>query len=229
MKYSLAILRFMFRDEMKKIIKIILIMMSNFYKMILKLAFFVLLVFNFAAIHAQNIIAKVHDAATHIEIPLYDLPEFGGEILIEVPYAKYQISNPTHLELLQHIKIKKIQLVYSWHAQATAYHKKTQRGLNIRRMKRLYERYPDLFEDENIEWEMVGQTLFSTGVKAKKLFHGFIIHYKDEQSKHSSINLQNPQKNLGEGQKLEKMNAKDYFDKVIFVSSRGTMTFKKKA
>jgi len=155
------------------------------------------------------------------------LPEFGGEILIEVPYAKYQISNPTHLDLLQHIKIEKIQLVYSWHAEATDYHKKTQRGLNIRRMKRLYERYPNLFEDENIVWEMVGQTLFSTGYKAKNLFHGFIIHYKDEQSKHSSINIKNPQKRTKKEYKTGKTNIKDYFDKVIFVSSRGKMTFKK--
>lgn len=203
--------------------------MSNLYKKTIKVAFFVLLLFNFAATQAQSVIAKVHDAATHIEIPLYDLPEFGGEILIEVPYAKYQISNPTHLELLQHIEIKKIQLVYSWHNQATAYHKKTQRGLNIRRMKRLYERYPEFFEDENIEWEMVGQTLFSTGYKAKKLFHGFIIHYKDEQTKHSSIKLGNPQNQKNTEQKTGKVNSKDYFDKVIFVSSRGTMTFKKKA
>jgi hypothetical protein len=203
--------------------------MVSYFRIILKSILFLLFVANFGVLQAQNVIAEVHDSATHVEMPLYELPKFGGEILIEVPYAKYQISNPTHLDLLEHVKIEKIQLVYSWHDEASDYHKKTQRGLNIRRMKRLYERYPDLFEDEGIEWEMVGQTMFSTGSKAKTLFHGFIIHYKDEQSKHSSIQHINPQNKEVKDQKSIKKNAENYFDKVIFVSSKGMMTFKKKA
>lgn len=202
--------------------------MSVLYKKGLKLAFLMLFVFNFAALQAQSVITKVHDSAAHKEIRLYDFPEFGGEILIEVPYAKYQISNPTHLELLKHLKIEKIQLVYSWHANASTHQKKVQRGLNIRRMKRLYERYPGFFVDETIEWEMVGQTLFSTGSKAKHLFHGFIIHYRDDQSKHSSIKVEIPEIQEQNSQKANKGKVAGFFNKIIFVASKGTMVFKKK-
>ena len=215
--------------KMRSLFKLIRKVMTIFFRIILKSILFLLFVVNFGVLQAQSVIAEVHDSAVHTEMPLYELPEFGGEILIEVPYARYQISNPTHLDLLEHVKIEKIQLVYSWHAAASTYHKKTQRGLNIRRMKRLYERYPDLFEDDSIEWEMVGQTKFSTGSKAKTLFHGFIIHYKDEQSKHSSIQHINPQNKEVKDQKLPKINTESYFDKVVFVSSKGRMTFKKKA
>ncbi len=102
---------------------------------------------------------------------------FDGQLLLKCSYGKASFANDSDSYLVEDVAIKRVTLLYSWHSSKKGGGDIKQKDLNMKRLRHLYDLAPQLFDDEEVEWEFVVQTDYLHPEVEKGLFHGFILHY----------------------------------------------------
>ena len=105
-----------------------------------------------------------------------------SQAFLKTDYGKARILNPATAEALKDRTIEKVQLVY------TDFPKGKDLGyLHQQRLKRLHKLWPSLFERTLTQWELVRQTDCQSEGEAAKMFHGFVINYREPSSRSGSM------------------------------------------
>lgn len=98
-----------------------------------------------------------------------------SHIAIPFDFGSNQLKDSIIIKKLENTHIKFITYVYSDFKKDERF---KQDELNRERLFDLYNYFPNLFEDEEIEWETILQTGSKDEKTASKLFHGFVIYYR---------------------------------------------------
>lgn len=104
----------------------------------------------------------------HIALPL----EFGSN----------KFKDSTILAKLENTHIKYITYVYSDFKSDSEF---KQEELNRERLYNLYQYFPELFDSNETEWEIIEQTGAKSENEAKELFHGYAVYYRPSPTKES--------------------------------------------
>ena len=104
----------------------------------------------------------------------------GQYVYLEMDYGSFSVSNRNEARKLSGAKIARIDLVYSDYPQGVAYP-----NLTKKRLQKLKELNPSLFTNTEIQWQLVRQTNCSDKRSAQKLFHGFVVTYRPQQTMES--------------------------------------------
>ena len=96
---------------------------------------------------------------------------------IEMPYAKRSVKkqNLPTVDDLQ--RLVSIDLVYTEFRRSERF---SQPKLNRYRLETLKKAMPEIFELENVTWNIIEQTGATTMEEAKRLYHGFVINIAEE-------------------------------------------------
>jgi hypothetical protein len=107
----------------------------------------------------------------------YDFKESTSISHFAIPFdfGSNKLRDSIILEKLENTHIKFITYVYSDFKKDDKF---KQDEFNRERLFDLYNYFPNLFEDEEIEWKTIMQTGGKDGESASKLFHGFVVYYR---------------------------------------------------
>jgi hypothetical protein len=94
---------------------------------------------------------------------------------LRMAYGRYKIINPHTAKKLKGQKVSKVKLIYTDYPQGVDMER-----LNNFRVLSLYFLAPQLFNNDNIQWEYVKQT-GASNFDVYNFFHGFAIEYQKEQ------------------------------------------------
>lgn len=103
---------------------------------------------------------------------------------LEMTYGGFSFVNNFNAKEIEGRIIKKIQYVYTDFPKDFDYTE-----LNFQRFAALYVLMPSVFNKPWIEWEIVKQTKCSGSYEASKMFHGFVITFKEGPAPNTIINL----------------------------------------
>jgi hypothetical protein len=103
------------------------------------------------------------------------------QLLLHTGFADPYIDQPSKAASLKGKIIESVELVYTHYWQSPTF---PQQSLNDKRLSSLRSAAPYLLTDPFISWKLVAQHPVSSS-KARNLFHGFVITYRDEPTKES--------------------------------------------
>ena len=107
--------------------------------------------------------------------PVYEVGAF--DYFVGMPYGKSKITE-TNLPDIEDLKnLKSIDLIYTQFRRSADFN---QPKLNQYRLENLKESMPEIFELENIQWNIVEQTTGNNKEEAEQLFHGFVLNIRRE-------------------------------------------------
>ncbi|MDQ3192167.1 MAG: hypothetical protein M3Q58_11300 [Bacteroidota bacterium] len=104
------------------------------------------------------------------------------QVYISMPFAKEEILNKELKGFLKQNIIQKIELVYT---QFRADESFNQKELNKKRLDKLYQLIPELFDNPLWEFQLVEQTFGNSKNECEGLFHGFIFTLRPYITDHS--------------------------------------------
>ncbi|MCC7502250.1 MAG: hypothetical protein IT229_06955 [Flavobacteriales bacterium] len=114
-----------------------------------------------------------------IAVATYAPLAFGGKLLrIPMDFAGSASDINDVRARLNGAQVVRVDIVYSDYPKG-----RDLTGLNTRRVERLRELAPDLFERAGVEWRLVKQTDCRTEDQARTLFHGIVIAYRPRPTK----------------------------------------------
>lgn len=138
------------------------------------------------------------------------------------------ILNPQDIRKIKALVIYRIDLVYTCYKNKPSFN---QRSFNKKRLLSLQKLFPEAINNHLIEWRLVAQKEATDLITAKKLFHGFVIHYRQAGSKEQTlkeieyINTLIADKSTGSSASSSKRSSKtDTKDKIL---SKDETAFKK--
>ncbi len=103
---------------------------------------------------------------------------------LEMTYGGFSFLNNFNTKEIEGRIIKKIQYVYTDYPKDFDYTE-----LNFQRFAALYVLMPSVFNKPWIEWEIVKQTKCQSSYEASKMFHGFVITFKQGPAPNTLINF----------------------------------------
>lgn len=112
------------------------------------------------------------------KIDYYDDSE--NEYYIKMPYAKSNIETKNLPTIDDLDRLVSIDLVYTEFRRSERF---SQPKLNRYRLQRLKKVMPEIFELENVTWNIIEQTGPTTMEEAKRLYHGFVINIAEERGR----------------------------------------------
>lgn len=95
-------------------------------------------------------------------------------VYLDMTYGESDFINKNCFKLLENKIIQKVQYVYSDYPKNFDYSE-----LEFKRFASLYVELPEVFNKTWIQWEIIKQTDCNSSLEASKLFHGFVITFKD--------------------------------------------------
>lgn len=107
-----------------------------------------------------------------------------NKLLLEVSFSNYTILNPDDINKLKNKTIESIELVYTTYKESETF---KQSELNKSRILELKRIAPFIFENNLISWKIIAQTKDTVSSEVKKLFHGFVITYREKISTENEI------------------------------------------
>ncbi len=107
----------------------------------------------------------------------YDFSESNSFHHIALPFdfGSNQLRDSAIINKLENTHIKYITYIYSDYKKVDEF---IQEELNRERLYNLYKFVPDLFNNDEVEWNTIVQTGGETEEQATNLFHGFVINYR---------------------------------------------------
>ena len=96
-------------------------------------------------------------------------------LILKTEYGKSNFEDIDIVKELNHKIIEKIELIYTQNIDSKDF---AQKDLNLTRLKYLYHKIPNIFNNNLIKWQITCQNGAPTIEDAKNYFHGFIIHFK---------------------------------------------------
>lgn len=113
------------------------------------------------------------------EISIYEFSENNEfkYVLLPFDFASNQMKDSSVMNQLKDAHIKYIRYVYSDFKIMNSFE---QDKLNKERLFSLYHFLPSLFNSNDVEWEAMVQTKAKSVEEASKLFHGFIVYYRQK-------------------------------------------------
>ncbi len=95
-------------------------------------------------------------------------------LVLRMKYGDDEILNPEDAKDMAEgfCNVISIDLVYTDYQELDV-----QNLLNKKRLTELYFIAPDIFNQSTVEWKFIKQMGYSSEEDARKLFHGFVIHY----------------------------------------------------
>jgi hypothetical protein len=111
--------------------------------------------------------------------PLYSIAHPVTEQSFAIPcaFGKANLNFPDTIINFSQLQVTAIDLVFTDYPSADALEK-----LNTQRLQQLFNKYPVLAADKNIDWKLVRQTDGAVKDSAMDLFHGFVIYYRPLQN-----------------------------------------------
>jgi hypothetical protein len=107
--------------------------------------------------------------------PVYEVGAF--DYFVEMPFGKSKIVE-TNLPDVEDLKnLKSIDLIYTQFRRSADFN---QPKLNRYRLENLKKAMPEIFELDNIQWNIVEQTTGNNKEEAEQLFHGFVLNIRRE-------------------------------------------------
>lgn len=104
-----------------------------------------------------------------------------ASLMAPMSYGNYALQDANELKKLNSALVKRIDLVY------TAFPIGNFNELTEKRLLSLANVCPALFENSQIEWNLVAQNNCQDANDAKLLYHGFVIYYIDANKKPANI------------------------------------------
>ena len=95
-------------------------------------------------------------------------------VYLEIKFGEFEIVNVNDIPQLENKIIQKVQYVYTDYPKDFDYFE-----LNFKRFASLFVEFKSVFNKPWVEWEIIKQTKCYNLNDANKLFHGFIITFKD--------------------------------------------------
>lgn len=102
-----------------------------------------------------------------------------NRLLLYMDFNSPVIKNLYVINVLKNAVIEKVELVYTSYRLSETF---SQPKLNRERLLNLNRLFPDLFKSDLIKWSFSAQTVGKNETEAKKLFHGFIITFRERPS-----------------------------------------------
>lgn len=121
-------------------------------------------------------------------IPRIELTQEENKLFLKTNFASPSIVNPGEIERIWDNVLLRIELVYTTYYQSESF---KQRALNYQRLLSLKKIYPEIFENNLIEWSVIGQTECTTAEEGKNMFHGFVITFRPAPTEESMIKEMN--------------------------------------
>lgn len=130
-----------------------------------------LLFFHFN-LHAQiSVEALLEQPVT--DVPAFDTTKCKDCIFLRVPYGTSDFLNLDVLKRFEGNNIIQVDMVYSSFSRSEGF---DQMKLNRQRLANLGAVAPELFDGEDVTWEMIRQTNCKSLEESERLFHGFVVH-----------------------------------------------------
>ncbi len=125
-----------------------------------------------------------------VKVELMDSYEMSKEntIHMKMAYSRYKVLNPKDWDNgLMDKRPKVVELVMTMHPSSKKNWKDDFYTLIANRMMKLYKLDSVFLLDQTIKWKICMQEKAKTAEKAKKLFHGIVIHYQPLPNEQSRI------------------------------------------
>ncbi|MEO1655482.1 MAG: hypothetical protein AAFU64_18205, partial [Bacteroidota bacterium] len=124
---------------------------------------------------AQNTVDGVMAQAARDSVSLYAIePGPFSHFKVEMNFEASLVLNPDDLSALPAYDIVAIDLVYTLFPPGKRFD-----SLNRARLRALEAIFPTLLQKSNIHWRFIGQSQAPNRSQAQRLFHGFVIYYRN--------------------------------------------------
>jgi hypothetical protein len=134
-------------------------------------------------VHSQSISIHFDIRADTVKVPIYKFTNNSdNKTFMSMSYGQYNLHTAARQQFLENKTIQKIELLYTDYPRGADHEL-----LNKRRLAALYILAPHVFSDMRIEWTLVAQTSANNPNQAATMPHGFVISYRTEPSKTSSV------------------------------------------
>ncbi len=114
-------------------------------------------------------------AQTRHKVERVDLVKSDKVTLISSDFANSGIQSIGLRDKIANLQITKVYYVYTAYKRSASF---DQLALDRKRFKMLEENYPEIFINQNFEWEIIEQTGLYDHLKGKSFFHGFILIHR---------------------------------------------------
>jgi len=114
----------------------------------------------------------------------YDLTKKPAlkQLVLPMDFANSQLESAFARRVLKDANILHVAYAYSEYSQSVDF---DQHKLNQLRLLNLHTALPQLFNQEEMTWQSNKQTAAKNAVDAEKLFHGFVIYFRQKPTKKS--------------------------------------------
>lgn len=107
--------------------------------------------------------------------PVYEVGAF--DFFVKMPFGKSKVTETSLPEIEDLKNLKSIDLIYTQFRRSADFN---QPKLNRYRLENLKKIMPEIFELENVQWNIVEQTTGNNKAEAEQLFHGFVLNIRKE-------------------------------------------------